>query len=319
MPLQKKLIVTGCLGFMGSHFTRACLARGWRVFGVDKITYAARTSNLDEFARDPLFKFEKADICALTHLTDADIIVNFAAETHVDNSITDSAHFIQTNICGVGNLLELVRAKTPDAMSLFVQISTDEVYGDIEAGEHTEEDRLNPSNPYSSSKAAADMMVLGWNRTYGIDYVIVRPTNNYGVDQYPEKLIPKCIEYLKSGKRMTMYGNGENRRTWLHVDDMVDGVMAVIDKGARNTIYNLSGSCEWKNREVLRKIIHYYFDGKEDASWEDHIKANCVRPGEDVRYSLRDERARALGWEPARDFDEELKQIVDFHKQNFIW
>lgn len=318
--MSKKIIaVTGCLGFIGSHFTRACLARGWNVWGIDKMTYAAHMDCLVEFKKSPLFKFTEADIRSMTHLYDVDFVVNFAAETHVDNSIMDSRHFVQTNVCGVENLLELIRSKRNYEMPRLIQISTDEVYGDIENGLHSETNPLRPSNPYSSSKAAADMLILGWARTHDVPYNIVRPTNNYGLNQYPEKLIPKSVKYLTLGKPIPVHGTGVNRRNWIHAEDTSAGILAIIEKGEKNTIYNLSGDCELPNIEVIKKIICYYFDKKEVPDWQQYTKMNFVRIGEDVRYSLDDSKLRRLGWKPLSNFDEKLKELVHYYKKNFIW
>ncbi|MBF0532666.1 MAG: GDP-mannose 4,6-dehydratase [Candidatus Omnitrophica bacterium] len=311
--------VTGCLGFMGSHFTRACLSRGWHVWGIDKMTYASNLRCLKEFQNNPLFKFTKEDIRAMQHLSDVDIVVNFAAETHVDNSIMDSANFVQTNICGVENLLELIRSKRNYEMPLLIQVSTDEVYGDIENGLHTEQDRLQPSNPYSSSKAAADLLILGWHRTHHVPYIIIRPTNNYGLDQYPEKLIPKAVKYLTLGKPIPVHGDGSYRRTWLHAQDTAAGILTVIDRGERNTIYNMAGNDELPNLEIIKKIINYYFDGAQDQRWQEFVKQNFIRMGEDVRYSLDDAKLRALGWNPQRDLNQEIRALVDYYKNHFIW
>ncbi|GAX63004.1 dTDP-D-glucose 4,6-dehydratase [Candidatus Scalindua japonica] len=318
MMSKKVVAVTGCLGFIGSHFTRACLHRGWNVWGIDKITYAAHEHCLQEFKRSDLFKFTQADICTMTHLYDIDVVVNFAAETHVDNSIMDARHFVQTNVCGVENLLELIRSKRNYEMPLLVHISTDEVYGDIAEGLHSETDILTPSNPYSASKAAADLLILGWHRTHDIPYNIIRPTNNYGLDQYPEKLIPKAVKYLTLGKPIPVHGDGSCRRNWLHAQDTTQGIMTVIDKGECNTVYNLSGNCELPNKEVIQKIINYYF-GEEPSDPEKYTKTNYVRIGEDIRYSLDDSKLRKLGFKPEQDFDEQLKALVKYYKDHFIW
>ena len=191
--MSKKIVyITGCLGFMGSRFTMMALERGWRVYGVDKCTYAADPKLLEKFSHFANFHFEKKDIRKLSFLNDCDYVINFAAESHVENSIVDSEQFINSNILGVKNLLDLIRFKHQNVgdRPTIIHISTDEVYGDITEGEHTELDILKPSNPYSSSKASADMLIHAWSRTYDIKYVIMRPTNNYGPGQYPEKLIP---------------------------------------------------------------------------------------------------------------------------------
>jgi dTDP-glucose 4,6-dehydratase len=206
---------------------------------------------------------------------------------------------------GMQRLLELTRAKHSSGAPVFIQISTDEVYGDIVEGKHTESDPLMPSNPYSSTKAAADMMVLGWARTYGVQYNIVRMTNNYGPYQYHEKLIPKSALRMRRGLPALMHGDGSYFRSWLHVEDSVRAIVAIIEKGGRNTIYNVHGNCELRNIEVIKKIANILGVPEEEA-----YKAVPNRAGQDVRYSLDDSRIRALGWEPKKDFDEELKKIV---------
>jgi dTDP-glucose 4,6-dehydratase len=314
---MKVVAVTGCLGFMGSHFTRACLQRGWRVWGIDKKTYAARADHLEEFQKSKSFKFLEADIATMDHLYEVDLVANFAAETHVDNSIVDSKRFLHTNIMGVENLLELVRAKRNYEMPVFVQLSTDEVYGDLTSGNHRETDPLRPSNPYSASKAAADMLILGWHRTHGVPFLIVRPTNNYGVDQYPEKLIPKAVKYLSLGKKIPLHGDGSFIRNWLHADDTASAILHIIDHGELNTIYNISGNFEAQNREVVAKILRCYF-GRE-VPLEEYTQFNYVRMGEDVRYSLDDSRLRALGWKNAKDFDTELTTMVEYYRKKFTW
>ncbi len=193
---MKIVYVTGCLGFIGSYTTRKCLERGWKVYGIDKCTYAANIQLLRAFSKYSNFKFEKCDIRNIDRIYDCDYIINFAAESHVENSIIKSDKFVESNIVGVQNLLDLIRFKPANCNDrpILFHISTDEVYGDIEQGAHTENDILKPSNPYSASKAAADMLVNAWARTYGINYIILRPTNNYGIGQYPEKLIPISVK-----------------------------------------------------------------------------------------------------------------------------
>jgi dTDP-glucose 4,6-dehydratase len=314
---MKLVCITGCLGFMGSHFTRACLQKGWKVWGIDKKTYAARVELLGEFQKSPSFRFLEADIVDMTHLYDVDYVINFAAETHVDNSIMDSARFTRTNIVGVENLLELIRAKRNYEMPVLFQISTDEVYGDLVAGNHKETDRLKPSNPYSASKAAADMLVLGWHRTHNVPFNIVRPTNNYGINQYPEKLIPKAVKCLNLGRKIPIHGDGSYMRNWLHVDDTTSAILHIIEHGERNRIYNVSGTFEATNKEVVAKVLKIYF-GKEVAL-EDYVQFNYVRMGEDVRYSLDDSLIRSIGWRNSKDFETELTKIVEHYKSTFVW
>lgn len=313
--MKKIVYVTGCLGFIGYHVTRACLDQGWYVAGVDKGTYAANENFLDILEKYDNFKFIHSDINDLERLHDCDYVINTAAETHVDNSIVSSDVFIKSNVNGVHHLLELIKDKGPFKMPTFLHFSTDEVYGDIEIGAHTETDILKPSNPYSASKAAGDMLVLAWARTFNIPYVIVRPTNNYGIGQYVEKLIPKSVKFLQVGKKIDVHNNGTPVRTWLHVSDTVSAVMKIIEAGVVNEIYNISGNCELQNIEVVRKIIQM-FNGDTDI--EKYLKQSS-RPGQDVRYSIDDSKLKTLGWRPQADFDTELAKIVTFYTENFIW
>ncbi|MBI3552249.1 MAG: GDP-mannose 4,6-dehydratase [Elusimicrobia bacterium] len=313
----KTVCVTGCLGFMGSHFTRAALKKGWRVWGIDQKTYAAREEWLNEFKRHPAFEFQQADIAELDHLYDVDCVVNFAAETHVDNSIVDSTRFLRSNIIGVKNLLELIRAKRHYEMPLLVQLSTDEVYGDISKGVHKADDALRPSNPYSASKASADMLIMAWHRTHGVPYVIARPTNNYGIGQYPEKLIPKAVKYLALGKPIPLHGDGSFVRNWLHVSDTASALFAIIEKGSANRVYNISGNHEATNREVVKAVLKHYFGRAVDM--KRYVKTEFVRQGEDVRYSIDDRPLRDLGWANQKSFEREIGPIVRHYKNKVVW
>lgn len=314
---MKVVCITGCLGFMGSHFTRACLKKGWRVWGIDKMTYASRSEHLEEFHQYKSFKFLEADITTMEHMYEVDYVFNFAAETHVDNSIMDSKRFLYTNIMGVENLLELLRAKRNYEIPVFFQLSTDEVYGDLVSGNHRESDPLRPSNPYSASKAAADMLIMGWHRTHGIPFNIIRPTNNYGIFQYPEKLIPKAVKYLSLNKKIPLHGDGSYIRNWLHAEDTARAILHIVEHGARNTIYNVSGNYEAANKDVIAKVLRCYFGA--EVSLEQYVQFNYVRMGEDVRYSLDDSLIRSLGWKNSISFDDELPKVVDHYKNQFVW
>ena len=259
---MKIVYVTGCLGFIGSYVTRRCLEKGWMVYGVDKCTYVSNLSFLEEFKAFSNFRFEKTDIKDMKHLYDCDYIINIAAESHVGNSIIDSQAFIDSNIVGVKNLLDLIRLKPTNVSRkpILFHFSTDEVYGDIESGEHFETDVLHPSNPYSAAKAAADMLILAWSRTYNVEYVIMRPTNNYGIGQYPEKLIPLSVKQLTRGKKIRLHNNGSPVRSWLHADDTARAVMKIIDSGNVNEIYNVASAFEQTNAETARKIVSIYLN-----------------------------------------------------------
>jgi len=317
--MNKKIIyITGCLGFIGSYVTRECLKRGWYVRGIDKLTYASRSELLEEFSQYENFIFEQVDINDIEFLYECDYIINIAAETHVGNSIVKSDDFIHSNINGVHNLLELIRNYRAESKKLptILHFSTDEVYGDIDTGNHVESDLLKPSNPYSATKAAADMLILAWARTYNIPYIILRPTNNYGVGQYVEKLIPKACKYLMLGKKIPLHNNGTPIRNWLHAQDTANAVITVIENGIQNEIYNICGNFEQDNLTTVRKIIKLY-NGDDDC--EKYLDLSTVRPGMDMRYALDDTKLQNLGWRSTAMFDEKLKEIVQFYKDNFIW
>jgi len=316
---MKIVYVTGCLGFMASYFTRKALQKGWYVRGIDKFTYAANPDLLKEFEEYANFSFEKKDIVDLQRLYDCDYVVNFAAESHVGNSIINSDDFIESNVVGVKNLLDLVRFKPINCNErpIFFHISTDEVYGDLLEGAHTEQDLLKPSNPYSAAKAAGDMLVHAWARTYGIKYVILRPTNNYGVGQYPEKLIPLSVKNLIRGKQIKLHNNGTPVRNWLHADDTAEAVVKIIESGRVNEIFNVAGGFEQTNAETVRKIIKAFYG--TDKNWKQYVDFNAHREGQDVRYALNDRKLKNLGWSPRRHFDDEIQEIVNYYKENFIW
>ena len=316
---MKLVVITGCLGLIGSHVTRQCLEKGWKVYGIDCCTYAANIQFLDEFGRYKNFTFVKKNIAKLKYLPDCDYVINIAAESHVGNSIIDSTDFIESNIVGVKNLLDLIRNKQENVSDrpIFFHFSTDEVYGDITDGEHIETDILKPSNPYSASKAAADMLILAWARTYGINYLILRPTNNYGIGQYPEKLIPVTVKLLMRNKKIKLHDKGEPIRNWLHSDDTASAVITLIESGALNNIYNVAGGFEQKNIVTVSKVLDEYFG--ENRDWSNLLDLTHVREGQDIRYALNDDKLRCLGWKPEKKFDEEVKKIVEYYKNNFKW
>jgi len=316
---MKLVVITGCLGLIGSYVTRRCLQKGWQVYGIDKCTYAANQEFITEFNSYSNFTFVKKDIAKLKYLPDCDYVINIAAESHVGNSIIDSEDFIHTNVTGVKNLLDLIRRKPQnvDEQPIFFHFSTDEVYGDITNGEHVEDDILKPSNPYSASKASSDMLIFAWARTYGIKYLILRPTNNYGIGQYPEKLIPICVKHLGRGKKIRLHDRGEPIRNWLHADDTAQAVIKIIESGNVNEIYNVAGGFEQTNLETARKIILSYH--KTDDNYMSLLDLGYKREGQDVRYALNDDKLRALGWQPEKKFDDELPKIVEHYRKNFKW
>jgi dTDP-glucose 4,6-dehydratase len=310
--MSKVVYVTGCLGFIGYHVTKACLDTGYYVIGVDKKTYA-NTSGFLPLPQTKNFKFIESDINDLDRLHDCDYVINLAAETHVDNSIVSSDVFLRSNVNGVHRLLELIKQK--QQRPIFLHFSTDEVYGDIVDGFHNESDLLKPSNPYSATKAAADMLILAWARTYKIPYVIIRPTNNYGIGQYVEKFIPRACKHLVLGKPIVLHDNGLPKRTWLHAEDTASAVLKIIERGVVNDIFNISGNFEEQNIVVAKKILDF-FGYQEYNKW---IDCSEVRPGQDVRYAINDDKLKSLGWQPKADFYKELEVVVDFYKHNFVW
>lgn len=321
---MKVVYITGCLGFIGSYITKTCLKKGWYVKGVDKITYAANKDLLEEFKSYPNFSFVHCDINDLKFLYDCDFIINTAAETHVGNSITSSSEFIKSNIDGVHNLLELIKNHRGETSQkpILLHFSTDEVYGDIEEGSHDENHLLKPSNPYSASKAAADMLIMAWGRTHNVPYMIIRPTNNYGIGQYVEKLIPKAVKCLNLDRKIPLHNNGTPYRNWLHADDTAEAVITLIEKGQIGEIYNVAGGFEQQNIETVKSIITEF---NQIENWEDFYSIDRFvdfthkRPGQDVRYALDDLKIRNLGWEPKRKFEHELKDIINYYKSKFIW
>jgi dTDP-glucose 4,6-dehydratase len=301
---MKIVYVTGCLGFIGSYVTRKCLEKGWMVYGIDKCTYAANTDLIQEFSKHPNFKFERADIKDLDHLYDCDY---------------SSDKFLETNILGTKNLLELIRSKQKNVgkRPIFFHFSTDEVYGDIVNGDHSEDDLLKPSNPYSASKAAADMLVLAWARTYDINYVIVRPANNYGIGQYPEKLIPLAVKNLNRGRKTCLHNGGEPYRCWLHADDTAEAIITIVESGKLNEIYNISGHEEQKNIDTVERIVECY--GHDTSEIKKYVDFSYSRQGQDVRYSVNDKKLQSLGWFTKKKFNDEIQNIVEYYKSKFIW
>lgn len=286
-----KFLVTGGRGFIGSHFVNFCLSKGHEVIDIDVMTYVS--NKILPWDNNPNYAHINEDIGSLSHLPLCDIIVNFAAESHVDNSINEPDVFTRTNILGTQNLLNLLRGKVYER-PLFVHISTDEVYGDIFEGDVTETSTLNPSNPYSASKASAEMLVFSYGKTYGIDYQICRSSNNYGPRQYPEKLIPKIIERLKQDNHIPIHGNGSYIRDWTYVGDNVYGIYKVCFAENKNEIWNISANNCLTNIEVVDIISNWM--GKKPK-----IKFVENRLGQDMRYSISSEKIRnELNWIPEK-------------------
>ena len=313
-----KILVTGGLGFIGSNFIRYLLNNysDVEVINVDALKYGSNPANLKDLEDDERYEFIKGDIADYELMAElvrkVDAIVNFAAETHVDRSISNPYSFLRSNVIGVFTILEAIRKEHPDAK--LVHISTDEVYGDILKGSFKEDDRLKPSSPYSASKAAADMFVLAYVRTYGINACITRCTNNYGPYQFPEKLIPKTIIRASMNLKVPIYGTGKNVRDWIYVLDHCEAVDLVMQKGEKGEIYNISSGEEKTNLEVVKTILN--FMGKD----EDLIEFVEDRPGHDLRYSLDSSKIREeLGWKPKHSFKEGIRKTVKWYLENEWW
>ena len=311
-----RLVVTGGAGFIGSNFVRFMLRRydDLEVVNLDKLTYAGNLDNLRDVEDDARYTFVKGDICdaavVRAALQGADAVVNFAAETHVDRSISGPQDFISTDVLGTHTLLEAVREL---AIARYVQISTDEVYGSTETGSFTEESDLAPSSPYSASKAGADLLVLAYHRTYGAPVLITRSSNNYGPWQYPEKIIPLFITNAIDDQALPVYGDGLNVRDWLYVDDNCAGIDAVLRKGVEGEVYNIGGGNEVRNLALTRQILELL--GKSPEL----IRFVADRPGHDRRYSIDCGKLQALGWRPATPFETGLERTVSWYRDNPLW
>jgi len=311
-----RIVVTGGAGFIGSNFVRHVLRTrpGDEVVVLDKLTYAGNLKNLEDVAGDPRFSFVKGDICdpevVAATLDGAEAVVNFAAETHVDRSISGPQDFIRTDVLGTHTLLETVRSL---GVARYLQVSTDEVYGSIEEGSFTEESPLAPSSPYSASKAAADLLVLSYVTTYGTPALITRSSNNYGPNQYPEKIVPLFITNAVDGAPLPVYGDGRNVRDWLYVEDNCAAVDLALRAGETGQVYNIGGGHEVDNLTLTRRILELV--GADPGL----IRFVADRPGHDRRYSVDCTRLRSLGWAPATSFDDGLTRTVAWYLEHEGW
>lgn len=311
-----KLLITGGAGFIGSNFIRSILKRypEYEIVNLDKLTYAGNLNNLKDVEKNKNYSFIKGDICDKktvgNAVKDSDIIVNFAAETHVDRSIIDAGDFVTTDVLGTYRLLEAARKYD---IEKYVQISTDEVYGSIEKGSFRENDRLEPSSPYSASKAGGDMLVHSYYVTHRLPAVITRSSNNFGPYQYPEKLIPLFITNALRNKKLPLYGDGRNVRDWLYVLDNCNAIDLVMHEGIDGHIYNIGSGNEITNIEITRLIL------KELKKPESLVEFVPDRKGHDRRYSLDASKIQKHGWKPKYDFETALKETVKWYIGNEWW
>lgn len=317
MSVQKfrRIFVTGGAGFIGSNFARFLIdTTDAEVVVFDKLTYAGTRASLAGLESRPGFQFFQGDICdpiAVDQaLSGCDAVVNFAAETHVDRSLMEPAEFIQTNVYGTFVLLE---AAQRHGVRRFVQVSTDEVYGDIASGYSTESDPLHPRSPYSASKAGGEMMVFAYAETYGLPAIITRGSNTYGPYQYPEKFIPLMITNAFDDKPLPVYGDGRQIRDWIHVDDHCRGIMTALQHGEVGAVYNIGGGNERLNIDVVHSLLAII---GASPSLIEHVED---RKGHDRRYALATDRLRALGWCPRVTFEEGLRDTVTWYRENRTW
>jgi dTDP-glucose 4,6-dehydratase len=308
-----KILVTGAAGFIGSTYVRLVLAGGEdELVVLDKLTYAGRRENLADVADRIEFVEGAIEDRPLVRevMEGCDAVVNFAAESHVDRSIADQDVFARTHVIGTSVLLDAAREH---GVGRYLQVSTDEVYGSIERGSFTETSPLNPSSPYSATKAAGDLLVSAHVHTYGIEAVICRGSNNYGPRQYPEKLIPLCVLNALAGDPLPVYGDGHQVRNWLYVEDFAKAIDLVLRSGIAGEVYNVGGPDETANIDVVRRILA---STDRDESLIEYV---TDRPGHDRRYSLSSSKVRELGWEPSRRFSEGLHQTVEWYRDNEWW
>ena len=311
-----KLLVTGGAGFIGSNFIRLVINKypDYKIINFDKLTYCGNLANLKDIEKSKNYKFVKGDICDKKAVEEAmkgcDMVLNFAAETHVDRSIADAGVFVKTDVLGTYNLLEAARKFK---IKKYIQASTDEVYGSIEKGSFKENDNLNPNSPYAASKAGADMLVRSYIVTYKLPAVITRSSNNFGPYQYPEKVIPLFITNLLEGKKVPLYGDGLNVRDWIYVTDNCEAIDFIMHNGEEGEIYNIAGGNEIANIRLTKMILEGV---GRDEGFIDYVKD---RLGHDRRYSLDCSKINKLGWKPRFEFHKALKETIKWYKENESW
>ena len=316
--MAMRILVTGGAGFIGSHFLRLLLKRedAMLVVNLDALRYSGNLENLRDVASHPRYRFVHGDICDAKTVEwvlkehQIDTIANFAAETHVDRSILEPAGFVRTDVIGTAVLLEAARAA---GVRRFLQVSTDEVYGEVSTGRSKESDPILPRSPYAASKAAADLLVQSYFTTYGAPVLITRGSNTFGPNQYPEKFIPLFVTNALEDQPLPLYGDGLQQRDWVYVEDHCSGIAQVLDCGTPGGIYNIGGGCERHNKEVAQAILHIL--GKPSGL----IRHVTDRPGHDRRYALNCEKIRKLGWQPRTTFEDALKSTVLWYQDNLQW
>ena len=312
----KTILITGGCGFIGSNFIRYFLAkhRNYKIINLDKLTYAGRLENLKDVANHPRYKFVKGDVCNKNLVNSlvkkVDEIIHFAAESHVDRSISEPVAFLRTNVLGTLVLLEAARQYP---VKKFLYISTDEVYGSIKKGKFSETSNLAPNSPYSVSKTSADLLCRAYYKTYGLPILITRSSNNFGPYQFPEKVIPLFITNLRRGKKVPLYGTGKNVRDWIYVLDNCLGLDFVLQHGQMGEVYNIGGGNELSNLKLTKTILKQL--GKNN-SW---IQPVADRLGHDWRYALDCTKIKKLGWRPKYKFNQAIKETINWYLKNKWW
>ena len=317
---MKKIIVTGGLGFIGSNLIKILVKKKHKVLNLDKISYASNIYNTKEFNQSRYYRFYKCDLIQKKKLSliinkfKPDVIFNLAAETHVDRSIDNPGKFIESNIVGVYNLLEVFKKYSKSKKSRLIHISTDEVYGDILQGRAKENYPYKPSSPYAASKASSDNLVYSYFKTYNLPLIITNCSNNYGPRQHPEKLIPKLIFNLVKKKDLPIYGNGKNSREWIYVDDHCEALISVWKRGKIGESYNIGSNINIKNLDIAKKIIK---NGKSKLNYESKIVYVKDRPGHDFRYALDSKKIKKeLNWKPKTIFSNGIEKTFKWYLEN---
>ena len=309
-----KVLITGGCGFIGSEVVRVAMEQGHEVVNLDKLTYAGNPANVADVADDPRYSFIHGDIAdpqiATQSVQGVEVVINLAAESHVDRSLHNPTEFIETDVVGTATLIMAAREA---GVRRFVQVSTDEVYGSIPAGAFKETDPIQPSSPYSASKAGGDLQALAIHHTFGQDIVITRGSNTYGPRQYPEKLVPLFITNALDGLPLPVYGDGQQIRDWIHVRDHAEGIWHAMEHGEAGQVYNVGGSNEWPNLEITERILAH------TGASHDLITYVEDRPGHDRRYALDTTKLRGMGWAPKVDFDDGLASTVEWYRERRDW
>ena len=328
MNLNKKIIITGAAGFIGTNFTERALGLGYQIVVIDSLTYSGISENITRFSGTSNYTIHKNDILDTKNIENIiknfkpDYIINFAAESHVDRSIDNPKSFAETNTMGTINLLECIRKFKKYNDTIFIQISTDEVYGDIVDGEAKELSKYNPNSPYSASKAAADLFIQAWNKTFDIKSIILHPSNNYGPRQFPEKLIPLTIINALEGEKIPIYGDGEQSREWIYVEDTVEAILSILEKKDFYGHLNIGSGIRISNLELVKKIcsILNNLHPSNNTKYENLISFTEDRPGHDKRYAINSENAKLnMNWSSKIDIDTGLQKTVQWYLNNKNW